>query len=195
MNTKKLLLILGVVVVAFIAILIFGRGTVIFEVSKNNKFNSGMVASFSHDKYKNPKSIPVTVKLRPGRHTVEFKASGAQTYIEKVWVLPFSQKTVLVEFAEDEIPNRSDIDEIPYISLFPKETGDYLITVEITGEVGSRKAKEITIWVLHRFTSPSDGQLYINERNQAVNEAKKWLKQNNIPSNIPIIITEKPPAI
>lgn len=190
---KKIIIIIGIGAIAFVLLLIFGRGTLKIEISAKNKFNKEMVAKFSHDKYKNAKSIPETFKLRPGRHTIEFSANDAQLYTEKVWVLPFRQKTISVEFSEDEFPNRSDIHEIPYISLFPKETGDYLITLEVTGETGSRKAKGITIWVLHRFASPSDGQIYVTERNQAVTDAKNWLKQNNVPSDIPIKITEEAP--
>jgi hypothetical protein len=187
---KKLLLI--AIPLVLISLLIFSRGSLEITLDPGSQIKDSPKISISSDNYMKDYPIPVTLKLRPGRHTFEIGAKGAEPYIERVWVLPFSNKKISANFVDEEVPNRNDISEMPYLSLFPKETGDYLVTIRIAEKDGKRVPAEIVIEVYHRFASPSDGQIYIDERDLAVNNAKEWLSINKIPSNIPITVRETP---
>lgn len=185
-------IILGAIPLILIGLLIFSRGALTITLDQNSQKQDGATAALSSDNYQKSYSIPTALRLRPGRHTIELRAKGAESYIEKVWILPFSNKALTASFVDEEVPNRNDISEMPYLSLFPKETGDYIVTIKISEKDGKRVPVEIIIGVYHRFASPSDGQIYIEERELAVKSAKEWLTTNNIPSEIPITVTDTP---
>lgn len=72
----------------------------------------------------------------------------------------------------------------PVYGLFPHESGDFTIRAELTAN--QQAIEKLIIVPFFHFSSPDEKALRKDECDLAVAGAKKWLKQQSIPSSIPV---------
>jgi hypothetical protein len=196
MRKKTLLIGLGLLSLALLLYFVIFRGEISVTVDQSSQVKEGVNVSFSSDDYKKVYLLPANIKLRPGTYTALVSAPGAIIKEYKVNIKAGEQSRLSVALLENpdaNLPGRnpsvSEIEEVPYLSLFPKITGDYRIDTETDDEF--TKIVKIRITIIHRFYSPDEPAGYKQEREISLAAAEQWLKDNGVPKEIERVVVDR----
>lgn len=185
--SKKIIIIAILLVVALVGAAIFGRSRVKLTIDPDSTVQTINVSVNGGSL----QPLPATVHLRFGKHQLVFSGPGAEIWEQPVRVWPPFPRTIPITLGEPELPGIEKYLENPYLGFFPREADDYRIEATTASENNEVKIIKLTIIAIHHFEGPQDGQAYIDERDIAVNAAKKWLKDNGVPDSIPIEVTDE----
>lgn len=194
--SKKLIFVIGGLVA--IGALLFAwfsqRGTLEVALGATSAIKSGVEFTLSNDKYRHAYTIPATLQLSPGKYTLYAYGKDSDVF-RREFLIVAGDKT-LIEVLLGNNPNQALIDSttdfnsaesIPYYTLFPYDGSEF--SINATPDITKKVIEKITITVFHRFASPEDGVLYVQERDIILRSAREWLGKNRIPSSIPVEIT------
>ena len=177
MNKVKIIVSLAVILFTGVIYLITWYSSTVplkITIDPNSSILTDLVVTTSKDNHQKTHQLPYSARVKPGEYTVTAWGNGTSI------VATTGEKFLeLYGVGEDE-------KTVPNADLFPRETVDYLITIEDDGE----KITKIIIFAKHRFTKPPDGASYIEERDIVVAGAKNWLIDQGIPKNIKIEIKD-----
>ena len=177
-------------VAAFLAIVLSivflgQKGTVVATISESSPIKEMVSVSFSSDKYKKTYPVPGSTRLRPGTYTAIAYSNNSTLFQQEITVRVGKETPLVITLSEnpnndlsDTNPDPETIEKIPHYNLFPRLTGDYRIEALLNEE--NTQISKLRITVIHHFASPSETELYQNERDIAVAAAQKWLTDNGV---------------
>ena len=196
MNKVKIIVSLAVILFTGVIYLITWYSSTVplkITIDPNSSILTDLVVTTSKDNHQKTHQLPYSARVKPGEYTVTAWGNGSSIVATTITALKGEKNSFSLLFEQSTGEKFLELygvgeDEktVPNADLFPRETADYLITIEDDGE----KITKIIIFAKHRFTKPPDGASYIEERDIVVAGAKNWLIDQGIPKNIKIEIKD-----
>lgn len=187
-NRRRLILIVATILaVLWLGLLIFSRSNVRLAVHPDSQLTAIRVSANSQTAI----DLPATIRLRTGKHELVFSGPGGEAHRREVWVIPPFPRHLQISLGVPELPGLDQYLDVPYLGLFPYQSDDFEIIATTSSQNGEIAIIALTIFAIHHFEGPEDGQAYVDERNIAVSAAKKWLKDQGVPETIPIEIKDR----
>lgn len=195
--SKKLVFVIAAV--AAIGVLIFAwysqQGEVAVTISAQSQVKNGIEFTLSVDKYRHPYSAPTKITLRPGKYTIYAYGGNSDVFRQDFTVS--SGKTIAVAITLGPNPNQlnsstlgEDGSTSPYLGLFPHYDEEFEARATFSSKDGKISLASVTVvpYLPIPAGKPFDAKEVASAKKSAVAAAKSWLKQQSVPSSVPVLV-------
>lgn len=195
MKTLNIIYIAIAVVVVGVGVYLaftLSRGTLNVTIDDNSLVKNNVHFWISKDNFQKQYSVPGKVSLNKGNYTISALGENSAEFRTDFTITAKQQTNIVLSLDVNPQNNLEGTTDgqpsAPYYSLFPHDTGEYLL--EATLNEDQSAISKITLTIYHQI--PNDQTTFFNEETDLVtNTAKKWLSNNGVPDTIPVEIVHK----
>lgn len=188
MNRRRIIIVLAVVILLGITGLIFysSSGTASLEIKLDpaSEVTKNVVATLGTEKDQTVHPLPSTIITRPGKQNITVWGLDSERLVKEV-NLKNGEKTILIV----SLRLQSSVDnsqEVPYLSLFPYQNGDYRLRAEVGDTANGKQIVKIIATINYRFSSPDDPASVKTEHDFIFEGIRTWLRSQKVSDSIPV---------
>ncbi|MEK7202009.1 MAG: hypothetical protein AAB669_00540 [Patescibacteria group bacterium] len=188
MNRRRIIIVVAVVIllgiIGFIIYSSSGTASLEIKLDPASEVTREVVATLGKEKDQTVHPLPSTIITRPGKQNITVWGLDSERLVKEV-NLKNGEKTILIV----SLRLQSSVDnsqEVPYLSLFPYQNGDYRLRAEVGDTAEGKQIVKIVATINYRFSSPDDPASVKAEHDFILDAIKTWLRSKKVPDTIPI---------
>ena len=188
MNRRRIVIVVAVVMllgtIGFIVYSSSRTASLEIKLDPASEVTKEVVATLGKEKDQTVHPLPSTVITRPGKQSVTVWGPDSERLIKEV-DLKNGEKTILIV----NLRLQSSVDnnqEVPYLSLFPYQNGDYRLRAEVGDTAEGKRIVKIVATINYRFSSPDDPTSVKTEHDFIFEGIRTWLRSQKVPDTIPV---------